>query len=251
MRRRHPLAMSTRFRDATVTTFAFPASVVQRLVPSQLRLEVRDGLGFVAVALVDMDGLRPSRLPAWAGSDAVFVGYRVFVRAVLEDGRVRRGLKVIRTDVDRVHLLVGTRLLTRYDTGLIAASWERDGDDQRVRARSRWRGSELEVATRRDRPQSPPADSPFDRWEDAAPFSGPLPWTFAPTGQTDSVVAVKGVRSTWNPQPVTVLSHHVALFEQPPFAGHAPIVAAAFHVADVDYRWTPGDVEAVQEGDTR
>lgn len=243
--------MSTRFRDATVVTFAFPASVVRRLVPSQLRLEVRDGLGFVAVALVDMDGLRPSRLPERVGSDAVFVGYRVFVRAVLEDGRVRRGLKVIRTDVDRVHLLVGTRLLTRYDVGLVAASWERHGDDQRVRVRSRWRGSDLEVATRRDRPPSPPAGSPFDRWEDAAPFSGPLPWTFADTGQADTVVAVKGVRSTWDPQPVTVLSHHIALFEQPPFAGSDPIVAAAFHVADVDYRWRAGDLEAVQQDDVR
>lgn len=243
--------MSTRFRHATVVTFAFPASVVQRLVPRQLTLEARDGLGFVAVALVDMDGLRPSRLPAWAGSDAVFVGYRVFVRAVLEDGRVRRGLKVIRTDVDRIHLLAGTRLLTRYDAGLMAAVWERHGDDQRVRVRSRWRGSDLEVAIRRDRPPSPPERSPFDRWEDAAPFSGPLPWTFAPTGQTDSVVAVKGIRSTWDPRPVTVLSHHIALFEHPPFAGNDPLVAAAFHVADVDYRWRPGDLETVQQGDVR
>jgi hypothetical protein len=103
--RRHPLAMTTRFRRAVVLTFAFPRRLLATLVPHSLALETRDDLGFVAVALVDMQRLRPERLPAWTGSDAIFVGYRVFVRTELASGRPRRGLRVLRTDVDRPHLL--------------------------------------------------------------------------------------------------------------------------------------------------
>jgi hypothetical protein len=244
--RRHPLAMSTRFRDATVLTYAFPEAVLRPLIPPTLDLETREGLGFVAVALVDMEGLRPARLPRWAGTDATFVGYRVFVRAELVDGRIRRGLKVIRTDVDRVHLLVGTRLVTRYGAGLVSATWRRDARRQRVEVRSRWRGCDLAVETTLDDPATPPPGSPFRSWSEAKPFSGPLPWTFAPSGRARSVVGVKGVRSEWSPRPVTVRAHQVAFFSRPPFVSTEPVLASAFHVADVAYSWRAGEDVAVR-----
>lgn len=243
--RSHPLAMTTRFRDAIVLTYAFRAAVLQPLVPSALGLEIRDGLGFVAVALVDMDGLRPAALPRWAGTDAVFVGYRVFVRTELADGRIRRGLEVIRTDVNRLHLLVGTRALTRYDTGLASATWRRSGREQHIEIRSRWRGADLDVGVTSDQPASPPPGSPFGSWEEAAPFSGPLPWTFA-ADDDRSVIAVKGVRSAWSPRPVTVRSHTVELFSRAPFTSHEPVLASAFQVADVDYSWRAGEQQAVR-----
>lgn len=242
---RHPWAMTTRFRDVIVLTYAFPHTLLRRLVPRTLEPETRGDLGFVAVALVDMDGLRPSRAPRWTGSDAVFVGYRVFVRTELADGRVRRGLKVIRTDVDRLHLLIGTRLLTRYDTGLVTASWQRDSDQQHVRARSRWRGAPLELDVVLEQPATPPEGSPFASWSEAAPFCGPLPWTFAPDSDS-TAVAVKGVRSDWRPQPVTVSSQSIGLFAQPPFSAQRPLLAAAFHVTDVDYSWRAGKQERVR-----
>lgn len=243
--RSHPLAMTTRFRDAIVLTYAFRAAVLQPLVPPTLAPETRDGLGFVAVALVDMDGLRPAGLPRWAGTDAVFVGYRVFVRTELADGRIRRGLKVLRTDVDRLHLLVGTRILTRYDTGLTSAAWRRSGRDQNIEIRSRWRGADLAVGVTSDQPASPPPGSPFGSWEEAAPFSGPLPWTFA-ADDDRSVIAVKGVRSAWSPRPVTVRSHTVELFSRAPFASREAVLASAFHVADVDYSWRAGEQHTVR-----
>lgn len=238
--------MSTRFRDAFVLTYAFPEKVLQSLVPAALRLETREGVAFVAVAVVDMQRLRPSRLPQWAGSDGVFVGYRVFVRAEIGDGRVRRGLKVIRTDVNRLHLLVGTRLLTRYDTGLVSVSWERDRQQHVVRVRSRWRGADLDMETSLDPPPAPPPGSPFSSWSDAAPFAGPLPWTFAPDENGTSAIAVKGVRSDWRPRPITVRSHSVGFFSDALFCGHRPMLASAFHVADVDYAWAAGKEEAIR-----
>lgn len=243
--RNHPLAMTTRFRRAVVLTFAFPRSMLAGLVPASLALETVDDLGFVAIALVDMEHLRPARLPAWAGTDAIFIGYRVFVRTELADGRARRGLKVLRTDVDRLHLLVGTRLLTRYDTGLTTARWDIEGPVDRVRVRPRWRGAALDVVTVDDNPTAPPPGSPFAGWDDAAPFSGPLPWTLAPDRTGTSAVAVKGVRSAWNPRPLTVDHHAVGLFGRPPFDGTPPLLASAFGVDDVDYSWRAGREEPI------
>lgn len=242
---RHPLSMSTRFRDAVVLTYAFPEEILRSLVPSALQLETHDGVAFVAVAVVDMQRLRPSGLPRWAGTDGIFVGYRVFVRTQLANGRVRRGLKVLRTDVNRLHLLVGTRLLTRYDTGLVSALWQRDDQQQAVRVRSRWRGVDLDVETSLEVPPAPPPGSPFSSWSEAAPYSGPLPWTFAPDETGSSAVAVKGVRSDWRPQPITVRSHAVGFFAHAPFGGHRPVLASAFYVADIDYSWAAGRQEAI------
>lgn len=243
--RRHPVAMTARFRTAIVVTFGFPEPLLAGLVAPTLAVETVDGLGFVAVALVDMEGLRPEAAPSWAGSDAVFVGYRVFVRTQLEDGRTRRGLKVLRTDVDRLHVLVGTRVLTRYEAGLVAATWETDGQVDRVRTRPRWRGAALEVVTADDDPSVPPAGSPFNSWQEAAPFRGPLPWTLAPDATGTSAIAVKGVRSDWDPRPVTVRDHRIGWFDHPPFSHAQPVLASAFRIADVDYSWRAGREQTI------
>lgn len=55
--------MSTRFRDAVVLTYAFPEETLRSLVPPALQLETHDGVAFVAVAVVDMQRLRPSGRP--------------------------------------------------------------------------------------------------------------------------------------------------------------------------------------------
>lgn len=244
--RSHPVAMTTHFRKVLVLTYAFPRSLLAGLLPHSLVPETVGDLGFVAVALVDMQSLRPERLPAWTGSNAIFVGYRVFVRTELSDGRSRRGLKVLHTDVDRVHLLVGTRLMTRYDSGLAAARWETDGPLDRVCVRARWRAAALTVETVDDGPVAPPPSSPFRTWDDAAPFSGPLPWTLAPDTSGGSVIAVKGVRSDWHPRPVSVLRHEVGFFERGPLDGTLPVLASAFCVEDVDYSWRAGREEPIR-----
>lgn len=205
-----------------------------------LSLETVGHFGFVAVALVDMQNLRPERFPRWMGPDAIFIGYRVFVRTQLPDGRSRRRRKVLRTDVNRLHLLVGTRLLTRYGSGLIGAAWDTEGPADGVRTRSRWRGASLTVSTVDDGPATPPASSPFARWDDAAPFTGPLPWTLAPGRSGTSAIAVKGVRSDWAPRPVTVRHHDVGFFDRQPFTGTPPVLASAFRIDDVHYSWLAG-----------
>ncbi|HZD67987.1 MAG TPA: DUF2071 domain-containing protein [Actinomycetes bacterium] len=247
--RTHPLAMTAGFRDLLVITYAFPAAVLEPLVPSALTLDHHQGHGFLAIALVDTAGLRPSAAPPALGIDASFIGYRIFIRARLAAGRRRRGLYVLRTNVDRWVVLAGTRLLTRYRTAHARIRWQREGDRLEVRVRSPRGRSDLRLtADLGQTPPQPPAGSPFSSWAQARPFAGPLPWTFAPEAGGEAAVTVKGTRDRWDPQPLAIEHADVALLDQPPFAAATPKLAAAFHLHDLTYNWTAGKVEPLAAG---
>ena len=192
MVRTHPFPMTARFRHLLVLTYAFPAPVLQPLTAG-LALDQEQGDGFVCIALVDVAGLRPGRLPAALGLDVRCIGYRIVVRASTATGRTRRGLYLLRTEMDRWPLQVPTRLLTHYRSARARISWQRDGDRLHVQARSRRGVTDLHlIADLGRRPAQPPAGSPFSSWAAARPFTGPLPWTFAPNPAGDAAVTVKG-----------------------------------------------------------
>ena len=50
-------------------------------------------------------------------------------------------------------------------------------------------------------------------------------------------------RSRWDPQPVAVDVRRCTFLDHRPFAGTKPILANAFHLQDVPYRWERGVVE--------
>ncbi len=81
-------------------------------------------------------------------------------------------------------------------------------------------------------------------------FAGPLPYTFDHEQATGSIVVVKAHRSTWLPEPVTVRVSRCTFFDRGPFAGSDPVLAQAFHVADLDYGWHRG-VRRAQDGSAR
>ncbi|MEV4508211.1 DUF2071 domain-containing protein [Dactylosporangium sp. NPDC049525] len=71
-------------------------------------------------------------------------------------------------------------------------------------------------------------------------FAGPLPYTFDHEAATGSIVVVKAHRSAWTPEPVAVRVSRCTFLERGPFAGTRPVLAQAFHVADLDYGWHRG-----------
>ena len=85
-----------------------------------------------------------------------------------------------------------------------------------------------------------PAGSPFATARDARRFAGPLPFTFDYESESHAIVVIKATRTTWRPAPVAVDVQRLAFFDQPAFRGCTPILAAAFHVKDIDYRWERG-----------
>jgi hypothetical protein len=48
------------------------------------------------------------------------------------------------------------------------------------------------------------------------------------------------VRQNWDPQPVAVEVRRCSFLEQPPFVGERPVLANAFHLENVPYRWRRG-----------
>jgi hypothetical protein len=98
--RRHPIPIRAFFRHSLVLTFAYPEDVLRPLLPPGLVLDAYEGSGFVAIALVQTERLRPVGVPPALGRDFFLSGYRIFSRLRRPDGKVLRGLRIIRSDAD-------------------------------------------------------------------------------------------------------------------------------------------------------
>ena len=236
---RHPLAIDAHFRECVTLTYAIPEAALRPLLPPGLTLETRRGSGFVAVALVATEGLRPSLLPAALGQDFFLAGYRVFTRFRTASGRSLRGLRILRSDTNRALMVAGGNLLTHYNyhrcTATVSAAADRI--DVAVTTPSGEGDLELSVATQDHRL---PDDSPFASIREARRFAGPLPFTFDYERETHSIIAIQASRAHWHPEPVAVEVRRIAFFDQPAFRGAVPVLAAAFHVSNIDYRWQRG-----------
>lgn len=236
---RHPLPIEARLEDCLTLTYALPADILRRLLPPGLELETRGGFGFVAVALVRARGLRPAGWPERCGKDFFLAGYRIFCRFGLPDGRRLRGLRILRSDANPWPMVVGGNLLTHYNYHLCDAAIDASADRLAVVVRTGDRFGDLDVAADLTSATLPP-ESPFASVREARRFAGPLPFTFDYEPLTHSIVAIRATRATWHPVPVGVQVKRIGFFDQTEFAGCTPILSAAFHVANVDYRWERG-----------
>jgi hypothetical protein len=244
--RRHPLPITAFFTHSLVLTYAYPARTLQPLLPPGLTVDTYGDYGFVAIAMVQTRRLHPAFLPAALGVDFFLTGYRVFTRFASKPSL--RGLKILRSDTDRLLMAVGGNLLTRYGYVHCRAAMEADGNQLRVTVSSPGAVADLDVvADLSSRPAPLPAGSPFASMEDARRFAGPLPYTFDYERESNSIVTIKATRTNWQPQPITVVVRRATFLEHPPFNTVRPILANAFHVANVPYRWERGVVERLKE----
>jgi len=237
--RRHPIPIQAHFRHCLTLTYALPADALLRLLPPGLELDTLDGHGFVAVALVQTESLRPAGLPRAVGQDFFFAGYRVFTRFRTPEGRVLRGLRILRSDTDRTRMMVGGNLLTHYNYHRCEATVDASGARLRVAVRTPDRTGDLDVTADLS-DAALPDGSPFPSPRHARRFAGPMPFTFDYEQETHAIVVIKANRTNWSPAAVRVDVGHISFFDQPVFAACTPVLAAAFHVPDVDYRWERG-----------
>jgi Uncharacterized conserved protein (COG2071) len=240
--KRHPVAVVGHFRHSLVVTYAFPEDLLRPLLPPGLALDSLEGNGFAAVALVQTERLRPSFVPARLGVSFFLSGYRIFVR---RSGRPSlRGLFILRSDTDRRSMVVLGNLLTHYRYRLARVSITERPGELDVEVRTPDAEADLHViADLGGRPAPLPAGSPFRTLDEARRFAGPLPHTFDYEESTRSLVVVRATRTTWDPQPVGVDVRRATFFEGDPLRGAEPVLANAFHVADVDYRWERGEID--------
>ncbi|MEZ0076453.1 DUF2071 domain-containing protein [Planotetraspora sp. GP83] len=242
--RRHPLPIRTRFAHSLVLTYALPPEVLAPLVPPGLALDAytdRSGVehGFVAVGLVDARRLRPAFLPF--GGDYLLTGYRIFTRFRTPGGRTMRGLRILRSDTGSRLMVMGGNLLTRYTYRLARIVSRAEDGTLEFEVVSRDGRADLRVrADLAGAPAPLPEGSPFACARDARRFAGPLPYTFEHEPRTGAIVVVKAFRTRWEPEPVAVEVGGLTFFDHGPFAESAPVLANAFHVADVEYGWHRG-----------
>jgi hypothetical protein len=244
--RRHPLPISAFFTHSLVLTYAYPARMLQGLLPPGLTVDSYGDYGFIAIAMVQTKQLHPAFLPAALGVDFFLTGYRVFTRFASKPSL--RGLRILRSDTDRLLMAVGGNLLTHYGYVHCRAAMETHDGQLRVTVRSPAAAADLEVvADLSSRPAPLPAGSPFANLEDARRFAGPLPFTFDYEPETNSIVMIKATRGRWEPEPIDVVVRKATFLEHPPFNAVAPLLANAFHVENVPYRWERGVVERLRE----
>jgi hypothetical protein len=245
---RHPFAVEAHFRHSLVLTFAYPEALLQELLPPCLRVDAYDGHGFLAIALVQTEGLRPAGWPVWTGRNFFLSGYRIFCRYRRQDGRELRGLRILGSYTDRRSMVWSGNLFTRYQYRHCTMTSRRDERSLAYAIRTAGTSADLSVTVRLDQPAlTPPSGSPFPDLSVARRFAGPLPFTFGYEAASRTMVIVQGVRQHWLPKPVEVEDLHASFLAQPPFS-QAPLrLANAFFIEDIPYRWKRGETEVVPD----
>ena len=236
--RRHPLAIRATLRDCVTLTYALPASVLRPLLPPGLELETIGETGFVAVALVQTERLRPDGVPSAFGRDFFLAGYRVFARFRTPDGRDLRGLRILRSDTNRTLMALGGNLLTHYNYHQCRAAVVSANETLRYTARTDDGTGDVDVIVDRGNPALPEG-SPFASVREARRFAGPLPFTFNYEPETHAIIAIEGRRTNWRPAPVRADVHRLSFLDHA-FPGCTPTLAAAFYVRAVEYHWQRG-----------
>jgi uncharacterized protein YqjF (DUF2071 family) len=238
--KRHLVPIEAEFGHCLVLTYALPAGILAPLLYPGLALDTYGSWGFLAVAMVETKRLRPAFLPRPVGRDFFLCGYRVFTRFAAP-GSSMRGLRILRSDTDRRLMSILGNFLTHYAYGTAQVRVEeRDGTLSVELRRSPGRPELHVVADLRTKPAPLPDGSPFASLKDARRYAGPLPFTFGYEKETHSLIVVRGVRSDWDPQPVRVDVRALAFLESPPFGEARALLANAFHMQGVPYRWERG-----------
>jgi hypothetical protein len=246
--KRHPLPVRAHFRHSLVLTYALPRAVLEPLLPPGLQLDLFEDFGFVAIALVQTEGLRPAFFPAALGQDFFLSGYRIFTRYTTSEGRHLRGLRILRSDTNRRLMAFSGNLLTHYHYRLAQVKMRESA--QQIELEVHTPNAEADLVLRADLSSLPaplPSGSPFPDLQTAQRFAGPLPYTFDYEKQTHSLILIKGVRKRWDPQPVRVEVEKATFFDNPAFRGTTPILANAFYISDIPYRWLRGRREALPD----
>ena len=239
--KRHTIPVTAYFRHSLVLTYAFPKEVLEPLLPPGLMLDTFHDFGFVAIAMVDTHNLRPSFCPAAVGQDFFLAGYRIFARYRTAVGRTLRGLRILRSDTNRELMVRWGNRLTHYNYKLAQVNFRVHNERMEIAIQTPQAEADLRVvADLAAAPASLPEGSPFANLREARLYAGPLPYTFDYEKETHSIVMIEGVREDWKPHPVRVEVLENTFFRHPPFAGVRPVLANAFHVANIPYRWRRG-----------
>ena len=239
--KRHPIPITAFFRHSLVLTYALPQDVLRPLLPPGLMLDTFGDFGFLAIAMVQTESLRPVFMPRFAGQNFFLSGYRIFTRFKTSNGRVLRGLRILRSDTDRALMARFGNLLTHYRYQRAKVFFRHEREVLEIKITTPNAEADLHVIAKIDNDKCDlPAGSPFRDLHQARLFAGPLPFTFDYEPQTHSIIMIEAVRRNWQPHPVQVQVLQNTFLQRAPFRNHPHVLANAFHVHDIPYKWRRG-----------
>lgn len=238
--------MKAHFERVLVLTYAFPETILHPLLPPGLVLDTYNDLGFLAIAMVQTRDMRPRFAPRFVGADFFLTGYRIFTRYRRASGQVLRGLRILRSDTDSDLMVRWGNRLTHYGYSKAAVDCGVENGVLEIKVRSFSSEADLHVRAHLAEESAPlPQGSPFPSLQIARKFAGPLPFTFDYEPETHSIIRVLGVRDAWNPKQTEVEVLMNTFLEKEPFCRVPAVLASAFYLANVPYRWNRGVSEAV------
>lgn len=244
--KRHPVPVAAHFQHSLVLTYALPKELLEPLLPPALVLDTFKEFGFVAIAMVQTRALRPAFVPAWLGQDFFLAGYRIFARYKTRSGRMLRGLRILRSDTDSTLMAFLGNRLTHYNYRVAGVNLRETDLRLEIEIKTPHAEADLHVvADLSSRPSPLPSGSPFADLREARLFAGPLPFTFDYEAKTHSIVMIEGVRENWKPSPISVEVLKNTFLSRPPFNRAMPLLANAFHIQHIPYRWERGVREAL------
>jgi uncharacterized protein YqjF (DUF2071 family) len=182
--KRHPIQIRAQFEFVLVLTYAVPArSLIPFLTPG-LQVDEWNGYGFLAVAFVQTNHLRPAVLPSFFGQSFFLIGYRIFCRYRCLNGRILRGLRILRSDTNRKVMAVLGNLLTHYNYRLARVGIERSTRSLQLHIATPDGSGDIQLNAHLSHPDGfIPDGSPFSNEEEARRFTGPMPYTFICGGE--------------------------------------------------------------------
>ena len=243
----HPFGVEAFFRRSLVLTYALPADLLAGLVGPGLVVDAYDEGGFLAIALVETQALRPRGLPRWMGRDFFLSGYRIFTRFERPGKQTLRGLRILRSDTNRRSMASLGNLFTTYNYSLADVRVTADDAQLRIVIRTPRHEADLDVTAdlQRHAHAELPQGSPFRSMDDARSFAGPLPYTFHYDAAVGKMVVVRGLRQAWDPRPVAVTVREATFLQGAQLGGAEARLANAFYLQDVPYSWKAGTLEAI------
>lgn len=244
---RHPFGVEAFFRRSLVLTYAMPVNALADLVGPGLTLDTYDEKwGFLAIAMVQTEGLRPRGFPKWLGRDFFLSGYRIFTRLLRPGKPPLRGLKILRSDTDKRGMKILGNVFTHYNYETAQVTVTTRSGQLEIVLRTPAKAADLHVvADLSTKGDALPSESPFRTMQDARKFAGPLPYTFSFDPHLGKMVVVKGLRETWSPMPVHVDVRELTYLKSPRFVNTDARLANAFYLENVPYSWKPGTLEPI------
>jgi hypothetical protein len=235
----HPFAVEAFFESSLVLTFAIPKEQLGQYIPECLQLDTfQDKWAFIAIAMVQTKDLRPKGFPKFMGNDFFLTGYRVFVRYTSNAGKKLRGLYILKSETDKKKMEIMGNIFTHYNYNTTDILQEENSTSKTISSLK----SKLSITIDTSAGEvNLPGQSPFNDWNEARRFAGPLPFTFTYNKEKREVLIIEGVREHWTPAPVRVMDYQIDFLNT--LETDTALLANAFIIKNIPYYWKKGKKE--------